>query len=61
MLAAKKAPPFGNIGRDFAMRMPQFRIEAKQLDTKQNSVQVDVMVTMGNREVVGRREGVEHG
>ena len=61
MLAAKQAPPFGNIGRDFAMRMPQFRIEVKQLDTKQNSVQVDVMVTMGNREVVGRREGVEHG
>ena len=43
------------------MRMPQYRIEMKQGDTKQNSVQVDVMVTMVNREVVGRREVGEHG
>ena len=53
-LAAKKAPPFGNIVRDFAMRMPQYRIEVNQGDTKQNSVQVDVMGTMVNGEVVGR-------
>ena len=60
-LAPKKAPRFGNIVRDFVMSMPRYKIEVIQGDTKQNSEQVDVMVPMVNREMVGRREEVEPG
>ena len=59
-LAVNKAPPFGNNVRDFALGMPQYKVEVRQGDTRLNSVQVDIRVTMMNREVVGRRAGLEH-
>ena len=59
-LHAKKTPPFGNNVRDFALCMPQYRIEVKQGDIKQNNVQVDILVSMANKEVVKKRSEFEH-
>ena len=59
-LHAKKTPPFGNIVRDFALCMPQYRLEVKQGDIKQNSLQVDILVSMVNKEMVKKRSEIEH-
>ena len=54
-LHARKTPPFGNNVRDFALCMPQYTIEVKQGDINQNNVQVDILVSMANKEVVKKR------